>query len=150
MINLKFECPVAASLNQVVEGFNEELFKALKPPLLQLELSRFDGCKIGDEVHLKVGLGLKLPWISLITDQQNGEDFWFFIDEGKQLPPPLKKWKHIHKVQEREKGSLIVDDIYFTTNNAFLDQIMKPAMSFQFSSRYAVYQKVFGKLNSSP
>lgn len=145
MINIVFKCPVKASVEEVKQGFNQDLFENLKPPFLQLDVARFDGCKKGDEVHLKVGLGLKIAWVSLITDDFQDENQWYFIDEGKVLPPPLKKWHHKHLVLKDGSGSVIVDDISFSTNNSALDLLMKPMMTFQFSGRYDVYQKVFGK-----
>lgn len=56
MEKLYFECPVKEPVETVKQGFNEELFKALKPPIIDLIVERFDGCKKGDEVHLKIGL----------------------------------------------------------------------------------------------
>lgn len=144
MQNLVFKCPVKASVEEVKEGFNLELFKALKPPLVQMEVSRFDGCSKGDEVHLSVGLGLKVSWISLITEDHQDDNQWYFIDEGKLLPPPLKKWRHIHSVIKDGDGAIIVDDISFTSNNRVLDFLLRPTMHFQFSGRYDVYQNLFG------
>ncbi|MCR9204200.1 MAG: hypothetical protein NXH75_06470, partial [Halobacteriovoraceae bacterium] len=139
MQNIVFKCPVKASVNEVKKGFNLELFKALKPPLVQLEVTRFDGCEKGDEVHLSVGLGLKVSWVSLITEDHQDDNQWFFVDEGKVLPPPLKKWRHIHSVLKDGDNAIIVDDISFTSNNRAMDFLLRPAMFLQFSGRYNVY-----------
>lgn len=147
MQKLYFECPVSASLETVVEGFNVDLFKALKPPLVSLEVSRFDGCKTGDEVHLSIGAGIgpTVTWVSHITKDTQTENEWSFVDEGAVLPFPLKKWHHHHRVVRSANGSTIIDDISFSCGNLILDKLMKPALYFQFVGRKPVYQKTFGK-----
>ena len=68
--------------------FDEDLFKFLKPPLLNLEVERFDGCKKGDEIHLGIGLGpFSMKWISHITENSENDEENLFIDEGHLLPP---------------------------------------------------------------
>lgn len=144
MENLTFRTPVGSSLDKVKEGFNVELFKALKPPLLTLEVARFDGCKEGDEVHLKVGLGLKVEWISLITKDIQTANEWSFIDEGKKLPFPLTAWRHHHRVIKSGEEAIIIDDINFRCGPNFLTKMMKPLLYLQFVGRAPVYRKVFG------
>lgn len=128
-----------------MEGFNLKLFKALKPPLMSLDVERFDGCNVGDEVHLNVGLGpFKAKWVSLITDNQENENETFFVDEGKYLPFPLKSWKHIHRVVKNdEEVSEIQDDIEYSTGNRALDTLMYPVLYLQFAARKPVYKKFF-------
>ncbi len=145
MEKLYFETQVKASLEEVKQGFNLELFQALKPPIINLQVERFDGCNKGDEVHLKVGLGVMLPWISHITDQQENQQEWFFVDEGHVMPPPLKEWKHLHKVVKNDQGCLIIDDISFSCGPRILDKIMRPIMYLQFVTRASVYQRIFGR-----
>lgn len=145
MERLIFKSPVTASLTLVKKGFTLDLFKALKPPLVQLEVTRFDGCKKGDEVHLSVGLGFKVKWIShIVEDVENAEE-WSFIDVGAKLPFPLKKWHHHHKVIKVGDSSLIVDDISFSCGNALLDKLMKPILFLQFVGRKKIYQRIFGR-----
>lgn len=148
MERLLFKTQVPASLEEVKKGFNLQLFEALKPPVVNLKVERFDGCQKGDEVHLKVGLGIMLPWISHITDDQESPDQWYFIDEGHRMPPPLKKWKHIHKVVRNDQGCQIIDDINYSCGNVIVDKIMRPILYLQFVTREGVYQKIFGKVQS--
>lgn len=130
--------------------FNEELFRALKPPLIKLNVAKFDGCKTGDEVHLEIGLGpLKQKWVSLITDDKETSEVCFFIDEGKLLPPPLKYWKHIHRlVKVDDHNCTIEDDITFSTGNKFIDFFLYPILYTQFAIRSPIYKKLLNRVNS--
>lgn len=129
--------------------FNEDLFKALKPPAVELNVLKFDGCKKGDEVHLEISFGpLKQKWISLITDDLISDDVCFFIDEGKKLPPPLKSWKHIHRIRKIDDHNCVIeDDIEYSTGNSILDRLIYPILYAQFKTRKPVYQKLLNKNN---
>ena len=145
MERLLFECPVASDVEAVKNGFNLDLFKELAPPLIQFKVDRFDGCSPGDEVHIRVGLGVMVKWISEITEEiSNADQEWYFIDEGVKMPFPLVKWKHIHRVVKSDQGSTIIDDINFSCGNSITDKIMRPILKKQFSGRAAIYKKVFG------
>lgn len=138
---------VALDYEKVFEGFNLELFKALRPPLTGLEVERFDGCAPGDEVHLKIKtLGREQTWVSHITDFEHNSQEIYFIDRGHILPPPLAYWKHKHRIIKRTLDkSTIVDEIEFKTHSKILDSGLFPILYTQFRLRKPVYQKYFGK-----
>ena len=146
-MQLQFKTEVSASLEQVKNGFDRNLFLKLKPPVLQLHLDRFDGCQVGNEVHLRTGIpGLLQTWVSLITEEELTSELWFFIDEGKQLPFPLKRWKHRHEVRRTPAGtSEIRDEIEYSSGNRLLDWMLYPSLWWVFSGRCPVYQAIFGK-----
>ncbi|PIP91418.1 MAG: hypothetical protein COW01_03435 [Bdellovibrionales bacterium CG12_big_fil_rev_8_21_14_0_65_38_15] len=130
----------------VYAGFDLKLFKALKPPLMDLEVTRFDGCHKGDEVHLKVGLlGLGQDWISHITSHHEDEHECFFIDEGFKIPFPLKSWQHRHIVQKiSAHETKIIDDIsYSCFGGKVIELLMYPALLAQFLVRAPVYRRFF-------
>ncbi len=129
----------------VFSKFNIELFRALKPPFVKLEVERFDGCKKGDEVHLNmVTFGKKQRWVSHITGDFQGDYEIYFVDVGVVLPPPLKKWTHIHRVQKiNELASYIVDDIEYTSGNVALDLLLYPALYAMFFYRVPIYKSEF-------
>lgn len=137
---------VAANHFSVWEGFNEDLFKALKPPLLPLTLKRFDGSTTGDEVHLTLGKGwLSQDWNARIVEHQVGPDECYFIDEGSKLPFFLKRWQHRHRIVKQPDGATaIIDDITFSTPFRLLDYLMYPVMYLQFYARKPVYKRIFG------
>ncbi len=144
-MNIKIETAVNADFQTVYEAFDEQLFKALNPPLLPVKLLRFDGCKKGDEVHLQFPFGMK--WVSLITDSQLDTSGFVFVDEGQVLPFPLKKWKHQHKILRKKKMTIIVDDIQYQTPHILLDWLLYPVLYTQFLYRKPIYQRYFDKKN---
>lgn len=139
---------VAADHHTVWAGFNEDLFKALKPPVLPLTLKRFDGSLTGDEVHLTLGMGwLAQDWNARIIEHQIGEEECYFIDEGIQLPFFLKSWQHRHRIVKQADGSTaIIDDIDFRTPFWLMDYLMYPIMYLQFYARKPVYKRIFGSV----
>lgn len=146
-MKILIQSKISREKDEVVAGFDLELFKALKPPLLNLEVPRFDGCQTGDEVHLEIKAGpIKKKWVSLITDHGDSKEEWYFVDEGKLLPAPLKRWRHKHIVRKiNDESTLIIDDIEYSTNNLMMDILIYPAMFFQFWLRKPAYKKFFKK-----
>ncbi len=141
-MRILIETPVAQDYKTVWAGFNEDLFLALKPIFPPLKLLRFDGSMAGDEVHVQI---FNQRFDALIVEQAELEGEIYFIDEGKQLPFPLKKWRHRHRMIQQAKGSLIIDDIQFSTGFVLLDYLVYPGLYLQFAGRKPVYQKIFGK-----
>jgi ligand-binding SRPBCC domain-containing protein len=136
--------PIEKNYRDVFALFNEKLFKALKPPMVKLEVERFDGCKKGDEIHLKITpLNLKTErWISHITEYHEDNEQIYFIDIGVVIPFPLKYWKHIHRIERvSENKCMVVDDIEFTSGNAVLDRLLYPIFFTMFKMRSPVYKR---------
>lgn len=130
--------------NEVFQAFDIDLFKALKPPLIKLNVTRFDGCKKNDEVHLEVGLGpVTQRWVSRIVEDDHVKSEHYFVDSGVVLPPPLKTWRHLHRVVKDGEGSMIYDDIEFSCNHWLLDRLIYPLMYVQFWLRIPAYKKFF-------
>ncbi len=138
------------SHDEVFKSFDKRLFIALKPPIISLIVSRFDGCETGDEVHLKVGLPfLMQDWISHITKHRSSDEEHMFIDEGHKIPFPLKYWKHTHRVVRIHEGLCEVhDDIEFKTPNILIDAMIYPAMYVQFWLRKPAYRAYFSNKKS--
>ncbi len=145
-MHIKLSTKVNKNYREVFQAFDINLFMKLKPPLVSLNVIRFDGCKTGDEVHLETGiLGSKQKWISKITDNYSGYDCKYFIDEGLLLPNPLKYWKHKHIIENCVDSSVIIDDICYKTGNIFMDFLIFPAFFLQFLYRKPVYKRYFNK-----
>ncbi len=130
---------------EVKEGFSEQLFRKLNPPFPRVDLKRFDGCEKGDVVNMQLNfVAFKQTWESLITADDTTEGYFFFQDEGRQLPFFLKKWKHRHWVRRvDELNSEIVDDVHFSTGSIFTDVLIYPVMKAQFLYRQPIYRKFF-------
>lgn len=138
-MKILIKTPITKDYHEVFALFNRELFIALKPPVVNLVVERFDGCKKGDEVHLNIN-GQR--WVSHITEFYESDDEIYFIDIGVIIPPPLSNWKHIHRIVRTGQGSCeVIDDIEFTTGNTFLDKIIYPAFYTMFLLRRPIYKK---------
>ena len=143
-MKIKIKTKVNAPLIKVKEGFDETLFTKLSPPFPPVELLRFDGCKKGDTVALALNFFLfRQHWISVITKEKDEEQFWFFVDKGVDLPFFLKRWKHHHSVLQVEEGSVITDEINFSTGYHITNIMMYPVLYLQFLYRKPIYRKTF-------
>ena len=146
-MHLTLRTAVAQPPAQVMAGFTEALFVALAPPFPKLRLVRFDGSRTGDRVEIELdALVARLRWTALITaDGQQPDGTLFFVDEGQELPPPLRFWRHRHLVQPRPGGgSVIVDAVEFRTAAPWLDALLYPALWAQFAWRRPIYRRWFG------
>lgn len=138
-MKIKITTPIKRNYREVFALFNLQLFEALKPPVVNLKVERFDGCKKGDEVHLKVA-GQR--WVSHITDYVENEDEIYFIDRGVIIPPPIKSWLHIHRIERSGENSCnVIDDIEYSTGNAFIDKLIYPALYAMFAMRKPIYKR---------
>lgn len=144
-MHLLLKTDVRQPLQQVADGFNEKLFKALAPPFPRLELQRFDGSKKGDTVAMLLHFGpMKQRWVSEITAHGENELEWYFIDEGRILPKPLTSWHHHHRLQALANGGTrIIDEVTYSTGNKALDLLIYPGLLAQFLYRKPVYKKIF-------
>jgi ligand-binding SRPBCC domain-containing protein len=145
-MKIYFETTGASPFETVKENFNEKLFSSLKPPGLGFTIRRFDGVHKGNEIHLEINMPslLSAKWVSVVTHEEGSNRAWSFIDEGKILPWPLSRWRHVHWVVKlNEKHSRIIDDIYFECSPAFLEAAIRPVLWSAFAVRPALYKKYF-------
>ncbi len=143
---LHLKTTVAQNYLKVFEAFNEQLFKKLAPPFPKFKLLRFDGSKPGDMVEIELDAIIKsFRWTSLITESKITDTEAYFIDEGKELPPPLRKWHHKHLITKHDEGAIIHDIITYSSGNKLLDVLLYPLMVLQFGMRKPIYQELFGK-----
>lgn len=144
-MNLVFSSLLNSKQQKVIDGFTKELFVELNPPGVTVKVLRFDGCRKGDEVHLAISqLGIKSPWVSVITEATQTETEWSFVDEGRKLPWPLSYWKHHHRVISRgEHQTEIIDDINFECCHKWMTPFVYPGLWLAFSVRPARYKKFF-------
>jgi ligand-binding SRPBCC domain-containing protein len=150
-MHIRITTHVRQPYSEVFARFNRELFVKLTPAFPTVHLHRFDGCAVGDEVHLELALfGIRQQWISIITDAgeiKNHEHYaneLYFVDEGKVLPFFLASWKHRHRIMQShaDNGAVIIDDISFHAPYK-LSAFVYPALYAQFAARRAVYQEYF-------
>jgi ligand-binding SRPBCC domain-containing protein len=144
-MNLYFRTPINQTMETVAKRFDKKLFNFLSPEFSAVKIKRFDGCMTGDEIHLELTtLGMHQDWVSVITSHREDSQEWGFIDEGKILPWPLKRWHHHHRVvKTSEFRCEIIDDIHYECPNQALEKIMYPVLWSVFAIRPGRYKKFF-------
>ena len=146
-MRIQIKTEVRSDWKKVESLFNEDLFLKLNPPFPKVRLNRFDGCQKGDIVEMELNFILwKDRWRSDITSNSSNEDGFDFVDEGTKLPFPFKYWRHHHKVEKSENGSLIIDDISYKSLNSVLSLVLYPLLYLQFLYRKPVYKKTFSEV----
>lgn len=144
-MQIRVDTLVEQPLPAVWSGFTRSLFDRLSPPFPPVTVVRFDGCRRGDIVHLRLNFLLfRQDWISRIVDQQTGEAEIYFVDKGVQLPFFLKSWRHRHRLLRHPSGGTVIrDDITYTTPGRLVDYLIYPLMWAQFVYRKPIYRRVF-------
>jgi ligand-binding SRPBCC domain-containing protein len=128
----------------VFQAFDINLFMKLKPPFSSLIINRFDGCNKGDIVNIDIKLfGCLNNWVSEIIDSNISESEAYFIDSGKILPSPIKKWIHKHTIKKSLNGCVIIDDIRYETSGKIIDFLIFPFLYLAFYLRKSAYRKYF-------
>jgi len=144
-MKLKFVTPVAQNYLKVKAGFTQDLFLSLAPPWAKVELKQFDGCKVGDEIHVEIKRPpLTINWVSLITKEETTDREWIFVDEGKKTPWPITHWRHLHRVIKiTEDETHIVDDIEYSCSSPLLEKMIYPTMWATFAVRPSRFKEFF-------
>ena len=144
---LHLKTTVQQDFRSVFHAFDEQLFRKLAPPYPKLKLLRFDGSAPGDVVEVELQTGIKaFRWTSLITEREIKETEAWFVDEGQEVPPPLRKWRHKHLVTKHGSGAIIHDIIEYSTGYKALDAVLYPVMLAAFGMRKPVYKEVFRQI----
>jgi ligand-binding SRPBCC domain-containing protein len=143
MLSYHISTPIQASISHVKELFTEDLLLKLSPPFPPVSLQRFDGCKKGDQVILKINFVFtQLTWSSLITSDVLTKEEWYFIDEGVEMPFGLKYWQHKHRVKKIDhQSAAIIDEISFDTGKWFLNYLLFPFLWGMIFYRKPFYKK---------
>ncbi len=136
-----------ATVDAVFAGFNLNLFTFLSPAFPKMRVRQFDGCHTGAIVSVSL-LVPGLPeqkWISEITKHHSEFGRMHeFTDEGRTLPFFLKKWTHVHRIEQAGNDVLITDAIRFETPWFFpglLAYLMLYPSFYSRKKKYAAYFK---------
>ncbi|MDO6390793.1 hypothetical protein Q4E40_11695 [Pontibacter sp. BT731] len=141
---LHLKTTVQQDFRSVFHAFDEQLFRKLAPPYPRLKLLRFDGSAPGDVVEVELQTGIRsFRWTSRITEREITDRAAWFVDEGQEVPPPLRNWQHKHLVTQHGSGAIIHDIIEYSTGYKALDVMLYPFMLAAFGMRKPVYKKVF-------
>lgn len=146
-MKLLIKIPLEVEMEYVYEHFNRDLFEALSPPVGGMNLIHFGGSHPGHHVKLELNIfGIRMPWISRITDEFKGDSEIWFIDKGEKLPFFLQRWHHKHIIRKTSEGCLIIEDITYSSGSILLDYLIFPIMSLQFGYRKKAYPRYFNRL----
>ncbi len=137
---------VDADFEKLESQFDRELLEKLLAPGLPVSITRFDGLEDGDELHLRFGDGrFSGSWVSRIQEKARDKNEWSYVDVGVELPPPLKSWRHKHRLLRRPAGGTFIrDEIEFSTGSRLADAAVFPLLYAIFASRGPIYRHVFG------
>lgn len=145
-MKVQLKAKVQGNYVDVYEKFDIKFFEYLLPAFPKSEIIQFTGSKTGDIVELRFKKPLNQRWVSDITDHKIEEDHAYFVDEGSELPWPLKFWKHKHIIRKVDNStSIIEDDMQYSTNIKLLDLLMWPVVYLAFRPRKSLYRKYFEK-----
>ncbi len=131
----------------VLARFDGALFQALAPPFPRLQVERFDGCRPGDLVALRMDWGLgSQAWVSRITAAGQTATTAWFVDEGETLPWPFRQWRHWHLIEEdaTHGGSIVTDDLTYHTASPIFDWLVRPALWALLAYRKPIYRRLLG------
>lgn len=143
-MQIKVKTQVFESRSKVWAGFNRHLFMALAPAYPRLEVTRFDGCETGDEVHIVLHTGLMpLKWNARIVSHLFSAEVHEFIDEGTVLPFPLVYWRHVHRIEDSPNGCVITDHVYYRTRIFLTDILLYPFLFLTVYQRKSRYKKYY-------
>lgn len=135
---------MSGNFEEVFQQFDRDLFEYLTPSSSGTKVIEYTGSEKGDRVHLELLFGLKLKWVSLITESARNEQKAYFVDEGITLPWPLKYWRHEHIVWANgQNKSTIHDQISYRTGTFLMDLLVYPALYGMFFLRKNKYREYF-------
>jgi ligand-binding SRPBCC domain-containing protein len=143
-MQIKVKTQVFESRSKVWAGFNKDLFMALAPAYPRLEVTRFDGCETGDEVHIVLHTGfVSLNWNARIVSHSFSNEANEFIDEGSVLPFPLVFWRHVHRIEDSPNGCIITDHVFYRTRIFLIDILLYPFLFLTVYQRKRAYRKFY-------
>ncbi len=148
MKRIKIKTKVKGCPTKIIRHFDEELFMKLNPPFIKVELNQFDGCKKDSDLKLTTNfLGLYQYWHNKVIDRFDSDNLVYFIDEGVEMPFPITKWIHKHKIVKiDDQNSYIVDDIEYICSNPIFEFFSYPAIFITMFYRKPIYVDVFNNL----
>ncbi len=141
---LQFETEVPAGFEKVKAGFNLQLLKALSPAFPKVNIIKYEGEMPGDEVHIRLDfLIFSWNWDCSMVQNSHEPGHYFFVDEGRRLPPFLSGWQHRHELRAKGNHTLITDHISFAPGGLWPGFLVKFLLWMQFSQRKNIYLRHF-------
>lgn len=145
MMRFTIETPIPLPAEEVYKEFDRPLLEKLLPAFPPAKLLRFDGKDVGSLVTVSIWTPLgRTAWTVKITERGEDNAGFYFVDEGHDLPPFLKAWRHEHRVNRNDNEAVIIDDISFEVAAWLPAKLVYNQMKQQFKDRQPLYRKHFG------
>ncbi|UTR09914.1 hypothetical protein MM300_18815 [Evansella sp. LMS18] len=92
-----------------------------------------------ERIKIKLNFFLfRITWYAVITEKRDQD---YFIDEGDNLPFPLRHWKHTHQFESSGTGTIMTDKVEY---RAFApDFLVKMMLILMFKSREKKIRSIF-------
>ncbi len=144
---MKITTSVACDPQYVWDNFGESLFQKLAPPFPKARLLEFGGNEKGARVAIELDFLLfRQKWVSDITESGRIDVGYYFVDEGRELPFFISKWKHRHMIlADGNGGAKIIDDVSFQSHGKLMTWLFTPLIWLQFVYRKPIYKRFFGR-----
>ena len=143
-MNLRYECHVGRPLKEVLDGFDEKLFRYLSPAFPLVKIREFGGIRKGDLVDLNLNFLLfSWNWTSLITASGETETGFMFVDRAEKMPPFLSCWEHRHILEKSGEDCIIRDEIDFLPGKGWPAWLVRIMIELQMRPRKEKYRRYF-------
>jgi ligand-binding SRPBCC domain-containing protein len=126
--------------------FSRPLLEYLSPAFPRIEIKKYEGESLGNKIEIEMNLILfSLPFhVQIVEVEEIKSNQYFFVDEGRKLPPFLKYWRHRHElIRDESRGTRIIDHLWAETNPYFPEWLLRKVLESQFGKRGPLYRKFF-------
>jgi ligand-binding SRPBCC domain-containing protein len=148
-MRLQIKTSVQGNHVEVFKRFDHSLLLQLTPPGMRMELLHFEEPHLpGSCIRIRVTiLGLiRQNWENVFSDYDIGPAECHFVDTGRKMPFPMRRWRHDHRViADGADRAIINDDVTFETGFLLTDWLLRPIMWLQFRYRRPIYRRLFGR-----
>lgn len=142
--SLCFRTEVPVAFEQVKSRFNLDLLRYLSPVFPRVIIQKYGGEKPGDEIQIRLDFLLfSWNWDCCIAENCDEPGHYFFVDEGRRLPPFLSMWRHRHELLAKGNHTLITDQLYFSAKGLWPGFLVRFLLKMQFGQRDRLYKKYF-------
>lgn len=145
MKRILIKTKVRGTPKEIINSFNKDLLLKVTPPLINVEITQYDGHSIGDEIHIISSLfGNYQSWVNTVIDAHETENLIYFTDKAKEMPFPITSWEHTHKIQKLDDTfCYIIDDIKYDTGSTFSNAFIYPLLYACLYYRKPIYMDTF-------
>lgn len=133
-----------ASMAQVLVA--AKVPEKIKPMIEKTEVFAKVGESL-DKIYVALRNGLKFK--SEITEWNEQEEQLNYVDEGRELPMPLKSWRHSHEIADTKEGTgIIVDEITVEVAPKVIAPVIEGVLNLHLELRSKAYKAALEALKN--